>query len=259
MPALKFKLTIAYDGTAWQGWQSQKSGLGVQDQVEKALARLFGGAPKLESSSRTDAGVHARGLVAHFEISRDVFRMPVHHLALAINALLPEDIRVVSAVRANPSFHARFDATGKQYRYHIWNHPVMDPLRRHDAWHVPRALDLDLMNQAAAQFPGRRDFRAFTSNRGGELADSVRTVTRCEVRKQGPLITILIEGGGFLYKMCRGIAGTIVQAGEGKFPPQEIARMLDSKDRRASGMNAPAHGLVLWKVFYHRGSVDSGA
>lgn len=250
MPDLKFKLTIAYDGSAWQGWQSQKSGLGVQDQVEKALARLFGGSPKLESSSRTDAGVHARGLVAHFEIPRGAFRMPARHLPLAINALLPDDIRVVSAVRARPSFHARFDATGKQYRYHVWNHPVMDPLRRHDAWHVPRPLDLELMKQAASRFTGRMDFRAFTSNRGGGLLDSVRTVTRCEVRRQGPLVTILIEGGGFLYKMCRGIAGTIIQAGEGRFPPDEIARMLAGRDRKASGMNAPAHGLVLWKVFY---------
>ena len=250
MSTLKFKLTIAYDGTAWQGWQSQKSGLGVQDQIESALERLFGGMPKLTSSSRTDAGVHARGLVAHFEIPRVSFRMPVRHLVLAINALLPEDIRVVSAVRVAASFHARFDAKGKQYRYHLWNHPVMDPLRRHDVWHVPRPLDIDLMKQAAAHFTGRRDFRAFTSNRGTELADSVRTVTRCEVRRQGALVTILIEGEGFLYKMCRGIVGTIVQAGEGRFAVDEIHHMLESKDRRLSGMNAPAHGLVLWKVFY---------
>lgn len=250
MSALKFKLTIAYDGSAWQGWQSQKSGLGVQDQIENALARLFGGAPKLESSSRTDAGVHARGMVAHFEIPRGNFRMPVRHLALAINALLPDDIRVTSAVRANASFHARFDATGKQYRYHVWNHPVMDPLRRHDAWHVPGALDPQVMREAASCFVGRKDFRAFTSNRGGELLDSIRTVTRCEIRKQGPLITFIIEGEGFLYKMCRGIVGTILQAGEGRFPPPEIERMLESKDRKTSGMNAPAHGLVLWKVHY---------
>jgi len=252
VPALKFKLTIAYDGSAWKGWQSQKSGLGVQDQIEKALARLFGGAPELTSSSRTDAGVHARGLVAHFEVAREDFRMPARHLALAINALLPEDIRVLSAVRTDASFHARFDATGKQYRYHVWNDPVMNPLRRHDAWHVPRPLDLDAMKQAATHFIGRMDFRAFTSNRGGELLDSTRTLTRCEVRKQGPLITFIIEGEGFLYKMCRGIVGTIVQAGEGRFFPDDISSMLAGKDRRNSGVNAPAHGLVLWKVTYPR-------
>lgn len=250
MPVSRFKLTIAYDGSAWQGWQSQKSGLGVQDRIETALARLFVEAPQLTASSRTDAGVHARGLVAHFDIPGERLRMPVRHLALALNALLPEDIRVVSAARAKPSFHARFDATGKQYRYHLWNHPVMDPLRRHDAWHVPRALDLGLMKQAASRFIGRRDFRAFTSNRGGELADSVRTLTRCEVRRQGPLVTVVIEGGGFLYKMCRGITGTLVQAGEGRFPPEDIDMMLESRDRRLTGTNAPAHGLVLWKVFY---------
>jgi tRNA pseudouridine38-40 synthase len=249
---LKFKLTIAYDGTGWHGWQSQKSGFGVQDQIEKALARLFGGAPKLESSSRTDTGVHARGLVAHFEIPRATFRMPARRLALAVNALLPDDIRVRSAVRAPASFHARFDATGKQYRYHVWNDPVMNPLRRHDAWHVPRPLDLDVMRQAASRFVGRMDFRAFTSNRGGGLRDSTRTVTRCEVRKQGPLVTFIIEGEGFLYKMCRGIVGTIIQSGEGRFPPDEVDRMFAEKDRKRSGVNAPGHGLVLWKVLYPR-------
>lgn len=247
---LKFKLTIAYDGSAWRGWQSQKSGLGVQDRIESALSGLFGGEPRLTSSSRTDAGVHARGLVAHFEIPGEAFRMPVRHLALAINSLLPEDIRVVSATRSAASFDARFDATGKQYRYHVWNHPVMNPLRRHDAWQVPRPLDLQLMKQAASNLIGRRDFRAFTSNRGGGLADSVRTLTRCEVRRQGPLVTILIEGSGFLYKMCRGIAGTLVQVGEGRFPADEIPRMLESRDRRLAGINAPAKGLVLWKVLY---------
>ena len=142
MGALKFKLTIAFDGTAYQGWQSQRSGLGVQNQVEAALARLFASAPRVQGSSRTDAGVHAFGMIAHFEVPRAEFRMPVRHLALAINACLPEDIRVRSAVRVPASFHARFDATGKQYRYHVWNAPVMNPLSRTQAWHVPRALDL---------------------------------------------------------------------------------------------------------------------
>ena len=247
---LKFKLTLAYDGTAWQGWQSQRSGLGVQDPVEAALAKLFAAAPRVESSSRTDAGVHARGLVAHFEIPADQFRMPPRHLVLAINACLPEDIRVVSAVRVPASFHARFDAVGKQYRYRVWNDPVMNPLLRMQAWHVPRPLDLVAMREAAAHFLGRQDFRAFTANRGDVLEDAVRTLTRCDIIRQGRELIFVIEGAGFLYKMCRGIAGTLVQVGYGRFPAGEVKLMLDGKDRRLAGMNAPAHGLILWKVFY---------
>jgi len=249
---LKFKLTIAYDGTAWQGWQSQRSGLGVQDQVEAALAKLFAAAPRVESSSRTDAGVHASGMVAHFEIPADQFRMPPRHLVLAINACLPDDIRVMSAARVPASFHARFDAAGKQYRYRVWNDPVMNPLLRTQAWHVPRPLDLTAMREAALHFVGRQDFRAFTANRGDVLDDAVRTLTRCDIIRHGRKITFVIEGGGFLYKMCRGIVGTLVQVGYGRFPAEEVRSMLEGKDRRCSGMNAPAHGLILWKVFYSK-------
>ncbi len=252
MSPLKFKLTIAYDGTAWHGWQSQKSGMGVQDRIEAALARLFPSAPKLTSSSRTDAGVHAFGLVAHFEVGRSEFRMPLRHLVLAINALIPDDIRVRTAVRAATDFHARFDATGKQYRYEVWNHAVMNPLLRHTSWHVPRSLDLPAMRVAAALLVGRHDFRSFTANRGDPLEDAVRTLTRCEIKRTGPRITFIIEGEGFLYKMCRGIAGTLIQIGQGKYPSATIPTMLEQQDRRVGGMNAPAHGLVLWKVFYPR-------
>jgi tRNA pseudouridine38-40 synthase len=248
----KFKLTLAYDGTAYHGWQSQKSGRGVADRVEAALARLFASAPKLVSSSRTDTGVHARGLVAHFEVPPGEVRMPVRQLALAINAGLPDDIRMVAAARASAAFDARFDAVSKQYRYTVWNHPAMDPLLRHRAWHVPQPLDLAAMKAAAAHFTGRHDFRSFTARRAGVLGDSVRTLTRCEVSRRGPEITVLLEGEGFLYKMCRAIAGTLVQAGQGKFPPSEIPAMLHRRDRTAAGVNAPARGLVLWKVSYRR-------
>ena len=246
----KFKLTLAFDGSAYHGWQSQRSGRGIQDQLEVALARLFPSAPRVQGSSRTDAGVHALGMVAHFEVADGEFRMPLRHLPLAINACLPEDIRVLKAARARPDFHARFDAKGKQYRYHLWNHPVMNPLLRVRAWHVPRPLDLAAMREAAPLFVGRHDFRSFTANRGGELKDAVRTLSRCDIQGRGPSITLIIEGEGFLYKMCRGIAGTLVQIGEGRFPAQEVEVMLSRHDRRVAGMNAPAHGLVLQKVFY---------
>ena len=251
---LKFKLTLAYDGTAYHGWQSQKSGRGVADRVEAALARLFASGPKLVSSSRTDTGVHAMGLVAHFEVPREEARMPARQLALAINAGLPEDIRVVAAARATARFNARFDAIAKQYRYTVWNHPALNPLLRNRAWHVPQPLDLPAMKAAAALFVGRHDFRSFTAKRPGVLGDSTRTLTRCEVTRRGAEITVLLEGEGFLYKMCRAIAGTLVQVGQGKFPPSEVAEMLRHRDRRAAGVNAPAHGLVLWKVTYPRKS-----
>lgn len=248
---MKLKLTLAYDGTAYQGWQSQKSGHGVQDQLHGVLARLFpGSAPQLTGSSRTDAGVHALGMVAHFEIPQEEFSMPLRHLPLAINALLPDDIRVLGAAQAAASFHARFDAKAKEYRYRIWNHPAMNPLLRTQAWHVPRPLDIGAMRTAAGLFAGRHDFRAFTAKRPGVLGDSVRTLERCEVKGRGPEITIILQASGFLYKMCRGIAGTLVQIGEGRFPPETVAEMLASRDRRAAGVNAPAHGLVLWKVRY---------
>lgn len=248
---MKFKLTIAYDGAAYQGWQVQKIGTGVQEIVERALAKLFPSGPRLHSSSRTDTGVHALGMVAHFEVQQ--CRMTPTKLALALNAHLPEDIRVLKAARAAQNFHARFDAGGKQYRYFVWCDRAMNPLLRHQAWHVPQRLDVKLMRAAAKFFVGRHDFQSFTANPGYERESTVRALTRCDVQKRGPLFTFIIEGEGFLYKMCRGIVGTIVQAGMGKFPPSEIKTMLEHRDRRVAGMNAPAHGLVLWKVFYGKG------
>lgn len=252
MSILKFKLTLAFDGTGYHGWQGQRSGRGVQDQLQAAVARLFKNPSPLVSSSRTDTGVHARALVTHFELPGQELGMPPRQLVLAINALLPDDIRVRSAVRVPMAFDARFDAVAKQYRYFLWNHPAMDPLRRGQAWHVPRALDLAAMREAAGNFVGTHDFSAFTAKRPGVLGDPVRTLTRCEIRRRGPDLTFVIEAGGFLYKMCRGIAGTLVQVGEGRFPPDEIKTMLASADRRAAGVNAPAHGLVLWQVRYPR-------
>jgi tRNA pseudouridine38-40 synthase len=251
---LKFKLTIAYDGTGYEGWQVQKTGTGVQEVIETALAKLFPGGPRLHSSSRTDTGVHALGMAAHFEVLRSEVRMPVGKLAIAINAWLPADIRVVSARCVAKDFHARFQATGKQYRYVVWNHSAMNPLLRATAWHVTRPLDVKAMRTAAKLFVGKHDFQSFTASSGYERTTTVRTLRRCDLKRSGPRFTFIIEGDGFLYKMCRGIVGTIVQAGLGKFPATEIKPMLEKKDRRVAGMTAPAQGLVLWKVFYARRS-----
>ena len=246
----KFKLTIAYDGSLYQGWQVQKIGTGVQEKIEEALAKLFPSRPRLHSSSRTDTGVHALGMVAHFEVQSSECLMTARKLALALNAWLPQDIRVLTAVRESEKFHARFSATGKQYRYFVWNHAAMNPLIRHSAWHVPRPLDLAAMRSALPRFLGKHDFQSFAANPGYNKESTVRTLSRCELKRSGPLLTFVIEGDGFLYKMCRGIVGTLVQIGLGKFRAGDIQGMLTRKDRRVSGMTAPAHGLVLWKVFY---------
>jgi tRNA pseudouridine38-40 synthase len=247
---MKFKLIIAYDGGNYEGWQTQKTGTGVQLLAENALAKLFPSKPALHGSSRTDTGVHALGMAAHFEIPSPEFKMTLRKLPLALNAWLPEDIRVLSAVRVSEKFHARFDAIGKQYRYFIWNHGAMNPLLRRTAWHVPVKLDVRQMREAAKLFIGRHDFQSVAANPGYKKENTVRTISRCEIKKSGPQITVIIEGDGFLYKMCRGMAGTIVQAGLGKFSPGQIRTMLGQKDRRVAGMTAPAHGLILWKVFY---------
>ena len=248
--ALKFKLTIAYDGTGYEGWQVQKTGTGVQAKVEAALAKFFPSAPRLHSSSRTDTGVHALGLVAHFEVPRAEHKLTARRLVLALNSQLPADVRVMSATRARKDFHARFQARAKQYRYFVWNHMAMNPLLRTTAWHVPRPLDLRALRAAAPLFVGQHDFQSFAANQGYAKASTVRTLTRCDVKRSGPLLTFTMEGDGFLYKMCRGIVGTLVQIGQGKFPAKEISTMLAQRDRRVAGMTAPAQGLVLWKVFY---------
>ena len=252
MDTLKLKLTIAFDGTAYQGWQVQKIGLGVQQKVEEALAKLFPSAPRVHGSSRTDTGVHALGLVAHCELPAAECAMTPAKLLLAINAWLPEDIRVMAVSRVAGKFHARFDASGKQYRYFVWNHPAMNPLLRHRAWHVKRKLDLAAMRRAAKLFVGCHDFRSFRTNPTYDTDSTVRTVRRCDLRRNGPLLTFIIEGDGFLYKMCRGIVGTLVQVGEGKIAPEEVTDIFAQCDRRVAGMTAPACGLILWKVFYRR-------
>jgi tRNA pseudouridine38-40 synthase len=168
-------------------------------------------------------------------------------------------VRIMAATRAPHNFHARFDARGKQYRYYVWNHSALNPLLRQSAWHVPRPLDFNAMRAAAALFVGKHDFQSFAANPGYAKESTVRTVTRCEVRRSGPLFTFIIEGDGFLYKMCRGITGTLVQVGLGKFPASEIKPMLAQRDRRVAGMTAPAQGLVLWKVIYPRKRAEAKA
>jgi tRNA pseudouridine38-40 synthase len=250
MERVRIKLVVAYDGSNYAGWQLQKTGTGVQEVVEAALGKLLQLPVRLHSSSRTDTGVHALGMVAHFDIEKNRLNVPPEKLALALNFFLPEDVRIFSATRAAADFHARFDATGKQYRYYVWNATAMNPLLRTQAWHVPKPLDVAAMRAASGSFLGRRDFKSFAANRNYEMESTVRTLWRCDVKKAGPLLTFVIEGDGFLYKMCRGIAGTLVQLGLGKIGPEALPAILAGKDRRLAGMTAPAHGLVLVKVYF---------
>lgn len=247
---LKLKLTIGYDGSGYDGWQTQKTGVGVQSLMEAALAKLFPSQPKIFGSSRTDTGVHALGMAAHFEVQRAEWRMTTARLLLALNAHLPPDIRVQSARRVPAQFHARFSAVGKVYRYQVWNHAAMNPLLRTQAWHCKRKLDLAAMQSAAQDFVGKHDFRSFRVNPYYDTGATVRTLSRCEVKRRGPLLTFVIEGDGFLYRMCRVIVGTLVQIGEGKIPRDGVRFILEKRDRTVAGMTAPAHGLFLWRVFY---------
>ncbi len=247
---LKLKLTIAYDGTGYDGWQTQKTGVGVQSLVEAALGKLFRSQPKVFSSSRTDTGVHALGMAAHIEAPRVERRMTPTRLMLAMNAHLPPDIRVQSVKRVPAEFHARFSAVGKEYRYQVWNHAAMNPLLRTQAWHCKRKLDLVAMRSAARDFVGKHDFRSFRVNPFYDTNATVRTLSRCDIKRRGPLLTFVIEGDGFLYRMCRGIVGTLVQIGEGKIPRDAVRSILAKRDRTVAGMTAPAHGLFLWRVLY---------
>lgn len=256
---LRLRLTVAFDGTNYFGWQWQPADISVQQKVEEALARIFPSQPRVNGCSRTDTGVHAQALVAHFDVPRAEFRMPTRKLILAVNAHLPEDIRITSAARAKADFHARFSARGKQYRYFVWNHSAHSPLLRHQSWQVPRPLDLRAMRAAAAQLVGRHDFLAFSATPGYARRHTVRHLRRCEVKRSGPLITVILEADGFLYKMCRGIVGTLVQVGLGRFRADQVLPMLESRDRCLAGMTAPAQGLVLWKVFYSGGPAATGA
>lgn len=251
---VRIRLTVAYSGTRYFGWQWQDGQVTVQQRLEEALSKLFSQASRVSGSSRTDTGVHALGMIAHFDLPREHWRMQPRKLVLAVNAHLPEDIRVLSAARTRATFHSRFSAQGKQYRYLVWNHPAHHPLLQAQSWHVPWELDLSRMREAAKSLVGRHDFLALSSTPGYERHHTLRTLRRCEIRRSGPLLTFILEADGFLYRMCRGIVGTLVQVGTGKIPETNLQPLLITRDRRLTGMSAPAHGLVLQRVFYSPGA-----
>ena len=243
----RYRMTVAYDGTDFYGWQAQPNKPTVQGALEAALKQLTGETVRVHSCGRTDTGVHARAQVAHFDLKHP--REP-RRLQHGLNALLPEAARVTELHFARSAFHARYDAKGKEYRYTLWNAPVQCPLHRRQAVHVRAPLDLAAMRQAAAMLEGTRDFAAFSANPHREIGGTVRTLWRLSVRKQGALVTISALGDGFLYKMVRSLAGHLLRVGLGRVPADETPALLASKLRTARVETAPACGLCLWKIHY---------
>ena len=252
-----FKITIAYDGGPYVGWQRQANGVSVQGLLEDALRTLDDRDVTVHGAGRTDAGVHALGQVASFTLRRDITAAVVQR---ALNNHLPDSVRVVLAEEVPASFHARFGAKSKTYRYRIWNADVASPFEQSYAWFVRAPLALDAMQAAAGALEGRHDFAAF------QAADGTQRTTDREVfasrmiaepedpaaprRSAGRLITYEISGSGFLRHMVRAIAGSLVEVGCGRRGSDWMSEVLASRDRTGAGPTAPAHGLFLVRVDY---------
>ena len=245
------KLTLAYDGTAYAGWQVQPGRTTVQGVLEAALERITGESIRVVASGRTDAGVHALGQVASFQTES---RLAAEVFCRALNAELTHDVAVLAAVEAPEGFHALRDAVRKRYRYVIRDGPVRDVFRRHYCWQHRLRLDAEAMDRAARSLVGRHDFSSFESS-GAERQSSVRTVYEIGVARgqggQSHVITLQVEADGFLYNMVRAIAGTLVEVGRGAQSESWVAEVLAAADRRAAGPNAPPQGLFLVHVDYH--------
>lgn len=245
-----FKLTLAYDGTDFAGWQWQPNRRTVQDELQKTLCRITQEEIKCAASGRTDAGVHALGQVVSFDAET---KIEPAVLAKALNAELPEDILVFTVTEAPPRFHAQRDAIRKRYRYVVQDGRLPDLFARQYVWHVYQRLDADAMQQAARPLVGTHDFASFQTS-GSQRLSTVRTIYDVLVeRRQAEFtdrIVIEVEADGFLYNMVRNIAGTLVAVGKGKQPISFPADALAKRDRQAAGMTAPPQGLFLVGVEY---------
>lgn len=243
----RYRVTISYDGTRFAGYQVQPGHETVQSVVEDALKKLTGSAVRVHGSGRTDQGVHARGQVIHFDLQKPFEPMK---LRIAMNAHLPEDIRVERVQKAKPDFDAQRSATEKEYRYFIWNGPVRTPDIRFHKTHVWNPLDVKAMRLAAKRLEGRHDFAAFSANPRREIGGTVRTLKRLRVTKTGPDVVITAIGDGFLYKMVRSLAGFLIRVGTGEISPDAATGILASKTRTQAVPTAPPQGLFLWRVRY---------
>ena len=246
MAVRNIKLTICYDGSGYHGWQVQPNGDTIQQQIINALQNLTGQKIKVTGSSRTDAGVSALGQVASFLIDSPI---PTQNFAKALNSWLPRDIAIAEVVEADPTFHAIASTKSKHYRYTLTTSKTPPVLKITQCWHYGYDLDSEQMNAAAKLFIGEKDFKSFASA-ADERKSSVRTVTRCEISKQGDEIYLDIEGNGFLYNMVRTFAGTLLDIGRGRLPVECVESVLESGNRADCGPTAPAGGLYLLRVLY---------
>jgi len=248
------KLTIAYDGTRYVGWQRQAQGTSVQALIEAAIATVEGRPAHVMGSGRTDAGVHAFGQVASVEIGHAI---GIDDLRRALNARLPSDVRIVAIAEAARGFNARFAARSKTYRYRILTSETADPFERDFSWHLPHALDAESMRAALGVIVGTHDFAAFQAA-GSRVKTTVRTITAATLSRgaaqlNGPgndLLEIEVTGDGFLRHMVRNIVGTVVDVGQGRRSVDSVGAVLAGRDRKRAGPTAPAHGLFLVRVDY---------
>ena len=249
--ARNIKLTISYDGARYHGWQSQKHQSGtIQQKMEDMISKYIGENVELNASGRTDAGVHAVGQVANFHTKSSVH---LEQLQEAFFTYLPQDIAVSKVEEAPERFHARLSATGKWYRYRIWNSPLLDVFQRNYVWHIKEKLDVAAMKKAARYLQGTHDFISFCSNKRMKKS-SVRTIFDIHIQTKevlyGEEIIIDFKGNGFLYNMVRILTGTMVEVAKGKRNPEEMPAILSACNRQAAGMTAPPMGLSLMEVYY---------
>ena len=243
------RLHIAYDGTAYCGWQIQPRDRTVEGELTRAVTQILGAEEpvKVQGASRTDSGVHASGQVAHFYHCGD---RSLWDFCRGLNGLTDDDICVVWAEEAPHDFHARHSARGKIYRYRVWNHRFVHPFLRDRSWHAPFEIDPARMAEGAAYLVGTHDFGGFRSvNCSSETTE--RTMRRVEVHAgEGPMLEVVVEGDAFLQHMVRVMVGTLVDVGAGRMAPEQVAQALETGDRAVAGVTAPAKGLTLERVFY---------
>ena len=239
-------LKLMYEGTAYHGWQVQKTEVTVAETLERGISKVCGEPIKLVGCGRTDAGVHAEHYIANFRTSS---RIPIDRLPFAINTHIPEDIVVMAAYEVEDDFNAIGSCIKKEYTYRIYNSRIKNPFYVHRAYFYPKRLDEEVMDRAARMFVGTHDFAAVRSV-GTDVKSTVRTIYHCYVTRSGDLLELKVCANGFLYNMVRAITGTVLYAAEGKITPEDIPVILEKGDRTAAGPTVPPGGLYLTKVWY---------
>lgn len=239
-------MNLAYDGTAYHGWQVQPNGITVQEELQNAVEKIIGVRENIVGCSRTDAGVHANDYCCNMRTENG---MDCYKLTGALNAVLPPDIAVKSCREVDLGFHARYDCKGKRYVYRVWNSHVRNPFMNGYAWHYKRPIDTELLNAQAQAFVGTFDFTSFCAS-GGSVEDKVRTVRSFSVERNGDEVLFKVEADGFLYNMVRIMVGTLIEISENRIENNKLADIIERKDRLSAGRTAPAQGLFLDEVFY---------